>query len=160
MFKKIYATARPRNFNSSLSLKEVSLNWGYDTIFFTKWQFLDYEEAGITTMSAPIPNNRYTWTIPQIDRQENIIWTKPKLTRFIQVEYSDKFTNPTDLSNSIAKSWGDTSVIVFNTPAEAITWIKANTDLLEVSPWKFEITPAWTDPITQKPTVAKYLVIT
>jgi len=68
MFKKLYATTRARHFDTSLSLKDISLNWWYDTLFFTEWQFKDYQEAGITTMSAPIPNDRYTWTIPKIDR--------------------------------------------------------------------------------------------
>lgn len=159
MFRKLYWTTRDRNYKSSMTLKDISLNGWYTTEFFNWGQFRDYEEAGITKLTQPIPNDRFTWTIPVIDSNEQPTGaTVPKLTRFVLLEYSDIYTNATDLSNSITSSSSDTAVNLFDTPAETITWIKANTDLIEVTPWTFEITPAWND-LMWNPTEANLLII-
>lgn len=146
MFKYLYGTTRSRNYSSSLTLGEISMNGGYTTEFFNKGQFQDYEEAGIVKLSMPIPNDKYTGVLPKIDASEKIVWTVPKLTRFVMLKYSDIYTNATDLQASIEKSSSDTAVQMFATPAETIAWIKANTNLVERTPWTFVISEATTSP--------------
>jgi len=159
MWKKLYWTFRPRVYNNSISLNDISLNWWYDTKFFNWWQFRDYEEAWITKLTQPIPNDRFIWTIPKIDRNEQVIWTVPKLTRFVMLEYSDVYTNSVDLTKSVTTSSSDTVVDIFATPADAITRIKANTDLVEKTPWVFIIRDAYTDTLTNQVVPEELLVI-
>ena len=144
MFKYIYGTTRDRNYNSSLTLDQISMNGGYTTEFFNKGQFADYEEAGIVKLSMPILNDKYTGTLPKIDENEQIVGTVPKLTRFVMLKYSDVYTNATDLQSSIEKSSSDTSVQIFATSQDAITWLKANTSLVERTPGTFVLREAST----------------
>jgi len=140
MFKYLYGTTRQRNYSAPISLtSNISMNGGYTTEFFNKGQFQDYEEAGIVSLSMPIPNERFTSVIPKIDENESIIGTIPKLTRFVMLKYSDVYTNAIDLQSSVEKSSSDTAVQMFSSPADALSWVKANTDLVEISPWVFEI---------------------
>lgn len=115
------------------------MNGGYTTEFFNKGQFQDYEEAGIVKLSMPIPNEKYTGTLPKIDKNENIVGNVPKLTRFVMLKYSDAFTNAADLQHSIEKSSSDTVVQMFATPLEAKEWLRANTSLVERSEGVFVI---------------------
>jgi len=157
MFRYIYWTTRSRNYDSSLTLDQISMNWGYTTEFFNKGQFRDFEEAGIVTLSMPIPNERFTARIPKIDENENVIGSVPKLTRFVMMKYSDLFTTEGDLKLSIEKSSSDTVVDVFADNASAIEWIKANTDLVEIEPWYFLIREASEGIIPIWPIEAVYL---
>jgi len=135
MFKYLYGTTRQRNYSAPISLtSNISMNGGYTTEFFNKGQFQDYEEAGIVSLSMPIPNERFTSVIPKIDENESIIGTIPKLTRFVMLKYSDVYTNAIDLQSSVEKSSSDTAVQMFSSPADALSWVKANTDLVEISP--------------------------
>ena len=139
MFKFLYWTTRSRNYNSPLSLGDISMNGWYTTEFFNNGQFKDYEEAGITKLSMPIPNDKYTGTLPQIDENEQVVGTVPKLTRFVMLKYSDLYTTEVDLKDSIQKSSSDTAVQIFATPEECKAWLRANTNLLERSDGVFVI---------------------
>ena len=149
MFKYIYWTYRALHLKSELKLNEISLNGWYDTVFFNEWQFKDFEECNITKLEQPIPLEKYTWKLPVIDPiTEEPTWEyKHKLTRFITLKYSDKYTNPEDLTKSIENSWALVNVNIFASIEEARQWLKANTSLQEVSQWKFLIYPetTWID---------------
>ncbi len=146
-FRNIYWTFRDWNIKT-LDLKDISLNWWYNIEFFNKGQFLDYELAWITKLSTPISLDKYTGKIPVIDENEQPTWEfLPKLTRFVQLQYSDLYTNNIDLTASIEKSWANMNVQMFNTIEEARAWIRNNTSLIEVSDWKFKLTDesTWMD---------------
>ena len=107
----------------------------------------------------PIPNEAYVGRIPKIGRDEQPTGeTVPKLTRFVRMEYSDLFTNATDLTASIEKTGGITGVQVFATPEEAAEWVRANTSLAEVEPGKFLVREAHTDMMGAE-VPAQYLTI-
>ena len=61
------------------------------------------------------------------------------------LRYSDLYTTPADLTSSIEKSSSDTAVSMFATTADAIIWVKANTNLVEVKAGVFELAPAGVD---------------
>lgn len=158
-WKYIYWTCRTREF-WKVDLQDISLNGRYTTEFFNEGQFKDFADANITKLSMPIPNSKYTGVLPVIDENEQPTGeTVPKLTRFVMLKYSDIYTTAEDLTTSIEKSWWDTNVVVFTTPAEAIQWIKDNTDLVELSTWVFEITPAYVDEMTWLDVEQKTLTI-
>ena len=142
--KKVYWTFRHTYYNK--------WEWRYSPSYRLDQQYKDYKDAGLTkTLDNEIPDSRYT--------AEVATWIK-KQTRFIVWEYNDTYINPVDFSNNIANVWAEFQIQMFSTPADAIIWIKANTDLVEdtTTPWKFEIYPAWTD-MNGNPTPAKYLII-
>lgn len=151
MKKKVYWTYRHKWTN----------NWvRYTPSYFLDKQFADYLKAWLTaTLDNEIPENRYTAEITP--------WIK-KQTRFIIWEYEDTVINAVDFSNSIKNVWAEFAIQIFPTTTDAITWIKANTDLKLISEttdtnWvvitaKFEINPAWTD-MNGQATPAKYLII-
>lgn len=147
MYKFIYGTTRSHHFTNTQDLGQLSLNGGYDTRFYNQGQFLDYEQANITKLDLPIPLDRYTGKIPVINPEtEEPTWEfVPKLTRFVRLKYSDLYTNSADLTASIEKSGSGTNVQIFSSPQDAVAWIKANTNLEEVEPWKFLITPEHAD---------------
>jgi len=161
MFKKIYWTCRPLHLDSSLDLWKISLNGWYTTKFFNEWQYKDFEDCNIVKMDSPIDDNRFTWVLPVIDDNENVIWSKPKLTRFITMRYSDIYTNADDLTTSIQNSGALTNTEIFDTPADAITWIKANTNLV-LKEWtdnEFIISEEYFDEMIWETVPAVYLVI-
>jgi hypothetical protein len=61
------------------------------------------------------------------------------------LRYSDLYTTPTELTSSIEKSSSDTAVSMFATPADAIVWVKTNTNLVEVTAGVFELAPTGVD---------------
>lgn len=157
MFKYIYGTCRDWNIKT-LDMNYISLNWWYNIEFFNQWQFLDFSLAWITKLSLPIPLEKYNGTIPVIDENEQPTWeTIPKLTRFVVLKYSDIYTNSTDLTTSIEKSWASMNVQMFSDIETAIQWIKDNTSLQEVEEWKFLLSPE-TEMIWEV-IPAKYLII-
>lgn len=161
MWKHLYATSRDvRITNDQVRLENVSLNGGYTTAFWNNGQFADFLEAGIVTLDMPIPADAYIGLIPKIGRDELPTGeTVPKLTRFVRLEYSDAFTNAEDLKASVEKTGSITGVQVFATAEEAKAWLRANTNLSEVEPGKFLVSPEGTDMMTGEPVPARYLSI-
>jgi len=142
MLKRIYWTYRPRYLNK--------WEWKYTASYFLDQQYADYKEAGITkTLDMEIPEDRYTTEIAP--------WIK-KQTRLIIWEYEDTIVDPVLYAKNVANVWAEFQIEIFPTTAEAIVWIKANTSLVETTPWKFLVNPAGTD-IMWKPTLATYLTI-
>ena len=160
MYKYIYWTYRALHLTSSINLNEISLNWWYDSLFFNEWQFKDYEECNITKLDQPVPLERYTGKIPVINPEtEQPTWEyKPKLTRFIRLKYSDLYTNPTDLKNSIENSWALLNIDMFTDLEVCKQWIIDNTNLEEVETGKFKLSEATTW-MNWEIIEAKYLII-
>lgn len=103
--------------------------------------FSDWEQAGLTKTvdgAQAIPEERYTGVI--------VPWV-PKLTRFMYLEYNELYVDPVELTRSISAVWAEFQVEAFLTPADAILWVKANTNLVETAPWVFLIYEAYTDSI-------------
>lgn len=137
--------------------------WTYRVSYYNKWegkyypsfrleqQYADYKEAWLTNIiDQLVPEERYTSEIAP--------WIK-KQTRFIIGEYNATYVNVDDYKANVANVWAEFQIEIFNTSAEAIAWIKANTDLVEDSnvAGKFLITEASTDAWVESP--AKYLII-
>lgn len=144
MLKRIYWTYRPSFYNKG--------EWQYLPSYRLDQQYADYKSAGITkTLDLEIPENRYTTEITP--------WVK-KMTRLIIWEYEDTVVDPVLYAKNVANVWAEFQIEIFPTPADCITWIKANTDLVEdtTTPWKFLVNPAGTD-IMWKATLATYLII-
>lgn len=123
----------------------------YSPTFYLWKQFEDLATAWIIWLNdTVIPENRYTWEIAP--------WIKT-MRRFISANFDDTKLTEVDFNWIVGNVSSMNDIVLFNTPAEAITWIKANTDLIELTPWVFEIQPAWTDQITGKPTKQVTLTI-
>jgi len=148
---RLYWTYRSKRIVNPFVLEQnTSLNGVYTPSFFLSNQFADYEKAGLTkTLDMEIPEERYT--------AELVPWV-PKLTRFIVGEYNEAYVNGVDFANSIAKVGAEFQIDVFATNQEAITWILANTNLIEETPWNFLIHPEYTE-ITGEIVPEKYLTI-
>ncbi len=133
---RTYGTYRPKRLSNPLSLGGgVSMNGTYTPAFFLDNQFADYKAAGLTnTLDSEIPENRYTAEIAP--------WV-PKLTRFIIGEYNDTYVIGADYVASMVSVGAEFQITPFATPAEAIIWVKANTSLVEQTPWVFILAPAW-----------------
>lgn len=162
MFKYIYGTSRDRNYQSALNIASITMNGWYTTEFMNYWQFQDFALANIVKLDMPIPNDKYTGKIPVIDpvTEEPTGELVPKLTKFVRLKYSDIYTTASDLQASIEKSSSDTNVQIFSTPEEAISWLKANTNLVEETPWKFLVHPERPDMMNPEVTIpAEYLTI-
>ena len=137
--KKIFWTYRPSFYNKG--------EGEYLPSYRLDQQYADYKAAGITnTLDNYIPENRYI--------SEIVPWIKKK-TRFIIGEYEDTVVNVNDYIANVQNVWSEFQIEMFATPADAIAWIKANTDLLLLNEtldtnWvsisaEWEINPASTD---------------
>ena len=141
---KLYWTYRPERITSPYNLEwGVSLNGTYTASFYLNNQFADWNKAWLTNViDNIIPEDKYIWEV--------IPWV-PKLTRFIECEYNEKYVVADELARSLENVWARFDIDILPVE-EMITRIKANTSLQEVSPWKFiiseqtelmwEITPA------------------
>jgi hypothetical protein len=136
MFKYIHWTYRDLRI-WTMNLWNESLNWNYTADFFNSNTFWDYAIWNIVKLDLPINNESYTWVIPIIDDNEQIVWTTKKLTRFVRLKYSDLYTNAIDLTNSIQNSWAINNVSMFNNTIDTINRLKENTNLVEKTPWVF-----------------------
>lgn len=63
------------------------------------------------------------------------------------LEYNELFVDPVELTKSIKAVGAEFQVDPFLTTADAIVWIKANTDLVETAPGVFLISEEYADPI-------------
>jgi len=150
--KKVYGTYRH---------KWTSRWVRYTPSYFLDKQYEDYINAWLTAIKdSEIPENRYTAEIAP--------WIKKK-TRFIIWEYNEDYIDPEAFKENIAKVWAEFAIWMFDTPTEAIEWLKANTDL-EVQNEQtdddgntiyaeFVIYPERTDEETGETIPAKILVI-
>lgn len=130
--KTLYGTYRPERITSPYSQDgQVTLNWTYTCGFFLSNQFGDWAQAGLTNIKdMEIPEEKYTGEV--------VPWVK-KLTRFVLCEYNETYVDPVELSKSLTNVGARFDISVFATPEEAITWVKANTNLVERTPWVFVI---------------------
>ena len=128
---KLYWTYRPERITSPYDLwNNISLNWTYTASFYLNNQFADWNKAWLTNViDNIIPEDKYIWEIAP--------WI-PKLTRFIMCEYNEKYVVADELARSLKNVWSRFDIDIL-TSEEIIVWIKANTSLQEVSPWKFII---------------------
>lgn len=133
----LFWTYRPRVIWWSYNLENnLSLNWTYTPSFFLDWQFADYKAAWLTKiLDTEIPEDRYTWEIAP--------WFR-KLTRFIMAYYNEDYIIKEDFEKSVSSVGSDFKIEIFWTIEEAKIWIRNNTDLQEVSEWKFLIYPETT----------------
>ena len=140
---KIYWTYRATYYNKG--------EWKYTPSYRLDQQYSDYKEAGLTkTLDLEIPEDRYISEIAP--------WIK-KQTRFIMWEYNETYINVDDYKANVANVGAEFQIEIFATSAEAITWIKENTDLVEEAPWKFLIHAEFTSEIDWEIIPAKYLII-
>ena len=101
----------------------------YSISYFLNNELADYKAAGIISMEdMAINDNQYT--------AELAPWLK-SMTRFFKATYNEQFV-PVEhfeivktkmIANNYATFWDNTD--------DAIAWVKANTNLVEVEPWKF-----------------------
>lgn len=149
--KRLFGTYRPERISSPFQLGNgVSLNGTYTPAFFLANQFADYEAAGLTKiLDSEIPESNYVAMIaPGV----------PKLTRFIVGEYNEQYVDGAEFARSVAAVGARFQIEIFATAQEAINWVKANTSLVEETPGKFLIHPAYSDPVMGE-SPAKYLEI-
>lgn len=149
MLKKLYWTQRYERIGT-VDLTNLSLNGVYTASFYLNWQFADWTISGLTKVTdLQIPEERYT--------SEIVSWVK-KLTRWIECEYNEAYVDAVELQRSLENVWARFNVDVFSTLEEARQWVRDNTDLVEETPWVFEISPAWVD-MMWNPTEAQTLII-
>ena len=147
---RLYWTYRPERITNPYDLwNNISLNWTYTASFFLNNQFADWSKAWLTNViDNIIPEDKYIWEIAP--------WI-PKLTRFIMCEYNEAYVNSAELARSLKNVWSRFDIDIL-TVEEMIAWIKTNTSLQEVSPWKFLIYPETTW-LNWEIIPAKYLTI-
>ena len=147
---KLYWTYRPERITSPYNLEwGVSLNGTYTASFYLNNQFADWNKAWLTNViDNIIPEDKYIWEIAP--------WV-PKLTRFIMCEYDENYVVADELARSLKNVWSRFDIDIL-TSDEMIVWIKANTSLQEVNPWKFLIYPETTW-INWEIIEAEYLII-
>ncbi len=150
--KRVFGTYRPERISNPYSLGNgISLNGGYEPSAFLSNQFSDYEAAGLTKIidgSRAMPEERYTAEIaPGI----------PKLTRFIIGEYNEEFVDGAEFAKSVQAVGARFQIEMFATAQDAVSWLKANTDLVEEEPGKFLLYPE--TEYMGEIVPAKYLVI-
>lgn len=148
--QKLYWTYRPeRIINPYYLWNNLSLNWTYTASFFLNNQFADWNKAWLTNViDNIIPEENYIWEIAP--------WI-PKLTRFIMCEYDETKVDSVELARSLKNIWARFDIDILD--KDTITqWIRDNTNLQEVSLWKFLIHPetTWIDGEIIE---AKYLTI-
>jgi len=150
--KKIYGTYRYKWTNTWVR---------YTPSYFLDKQYEDYLKAWLTKLlDTEIPENRYT---------AEIVAGIKKMTRFAIGEYEDTVVDPVAFADNISKVWAEFCIQMFNTPAEAVAWLEANTDLTVINKNKdadwvvisaeFEINPERTDEKTGETIPAKTLLI-
>ena len=147
---RLYATFRKKTYEAPVNLDgRLILNGSYTPSFvMSGGTFADYTEAGLTKiLDMEIPEERYVAeTAPGIK----------KLTRFLVCEHADS-VNGAELAASLERTGGEFGIKVLAT-ADALAWIRTNTDLAEEEPGKFLIAPAHVD-LMGNEIPAKYLVI-
>ena len=129
--KTIYWTCRYERLTQPYDLWwGTSKNGVYMPAEYLNNQFWDWYNAWLTkVIDNIIPEENYIWEIAP--------WI-PKLTRFIMCEYDENYVVPEELSRSLENVWARFNIDML-TVDEMITRIKANTNLQEVSAWKFLI---------------------
>lgn len=137
--KTIFWTYRPERIMSAYSLDGgVTLNGIYTCGFFLSNQFWDWERAGLTRiLDSEIPESNYIGEV--------VPWV-PKLTRLVVCEYNEQYVDPVEFSRSITNVWARFNIEIFANSSDAIDWIKANTDLVELNPGVFQINGEHTSP--------------
>ena len=147
---KLYATYRKKTYEAPVNVGgRLVLNGSYTPSFvMSGGTFADYTQAGLTRiLDMEIPEERYVAeTAPGIK----------KLTRFLVCEHADS-VDEVELAASLERVGGEFGIKVL-TPDEAISWLRANTDLAEEEPGKFLVAPDFTD-MMGNAIPAKYLVI-
>ena len=137
--KTLFWKYRLERITSPYNLDSVSLNGWYTMSFFLNNQFGDYYDAGLTDIEdSPIPDDRYIWetTWPK--------WTFPKLSRLFLANYDESQDVELYKTSLLTKGYRF-SVELFETIEDCIKRIKANTNLEEIEPWKFLISPEVTE---------------
>lgn len=149
--KQLYGTYRPERITSPYNYNDsngTSLNGVYHASMFLNNQFADWNAAWLTNVvdwDQLIPEEKYTSEIaPGVK----------KLTRALVFEYNEQYVNPEELARSAENVWKrfDVDIMDIDTFYE---WIKTNTNLEEVEPKKFLITPE--GEFMNKKIPAKYL---
>ena len=129
--KTIYWTYRSEIINSINLWNSNSLNWVYTPSFYLSWMFKDYEQAWLTKIiDNEINEENYIWEI--------VPWIK-KLTKLIKCEYNETYVNIVDLDKSLKNVWARFNIETFITLEATKTWIRDNTNLIEVTDWKFKL---------------------
>lgn len=148
--KYIYWTYRPEQLTSPYNLDWVTLNWWYTPAMFLNNQFWDWNKAGLTNLiDNIIPEDRYTWEV--------VPWIK-KLTRFLMFEYNETYVDPIELQRSAENVWRRFDIAMQD--IETIRqWIRDNTNLEELDPWKFLINPEMPWLIDWEIIPAQYLIV-
>ena len=148
--QRLYWTYRPERITNPYDLwNNISLNWIYTASFFLNNQFADWNKAWLTNViDNIIHEDRYIWEIAP--------WI-PKLTRFIMCEYDETKVDSVELARSLKNIWARFDIDIL-TSEEMIARLKINTNLEEVSTWKFLIHPETTW-INWEIIEAKYLTI-
>ena len=150
MTKHIWGTYRPKRFDTSVRFDTHSLNGYYHPKPFLDAQYADYKEAGLTDTLQPIPEDKFN--------AEIVPWIK-KMTRFIMWEYDETYIDELDYKNNVVKVGSDFQIEMFETPADAIIWVKDNTSLVEREPWVFVISEEYIDEMTWEIVPEKLLII-
>ena len=126
---------RLERITSPYNLDTHTLNGWYTMGFFLNNQFGDYYDAGLTDIEdQPIPDDRYIW---------KTTWPKgtfQKLSRLFLGNY-DESQDAEAYKTSLITKWYRFSVELFETIEDCISRIKSNTNLQEVEPWRFLISP-------------------
>jgi len=122
--------------------------WGYDDNYL--WEVITNTNHFLYPLYEEIKTYIDAWTII--------------LTKVPEINYNNQFPNPREpiglerffcleiqdqaIYDYLISQWGSVWWILnMLIPAESITWIKENTDLIELTPWVFELSPAWVDEI-------------
>ena len=148
--QRLYWTYRPERITNPYDIwNNISLNWVYTPGFFLNNQFWDWNKAWLTNViDNIIPEDKYIWEIAP--------WI-PKLTRFIMCEYDETKVDSVELARSLKNIWARFDIDILD--KDTITqWIRDNTNLQEVSLWKFLISSEATW-INWEIIEAKYLTI-
>ena len=109
----------------------------YSPTYYLGKQFEDMAKAKIIALEDnQIPEDRYIGEVaPWIKTMRRFItWTFDE-TKITAIDFNAIFSNVSSMND----------IVMFPTPADAIVWIKKNTDLVEGTPWNFLISPASTD---------------
>ena len=108
----------------------TNLNWKYTLSFWLSWQYWDFVKAWVISIKdMEIQTDRYTKEIaPGIK----------DLREFIIYEYNENYIDEALMNKIIWKIWQRFDLELL-TIEEAKTFLRKNTNLEEVSEWKFKI---------------------
>lgn len=150
MIKKLYWFYRKERLSSPYELwNNLSLNWNYSISFFASNMYADYVKAGVIAIKdQEIPTDRYI---------KEIVPGIKDLREFVTYEYNLDYVDESLMLRIIWKIGQRFDLEILDVE-QAKTFIRKQTNLEEVTEWKFKLSDETTG-IDWQAVPAKFLII-